>query len=378
MRPRTLSFCGGSLSSLTFSSTNHGVEDIQHERVVKDNPSSLSRAALAAYAASIRFRSYLSKKRLRWQRSAFYNSLDLVPQVHFYHTVSPFLRTVELDACIYAYKGDLEKLKQCLERRVSPNLRCLLEIAIYGDKVPVLRLLLDAGANPNRTIDWGGTTLLHEAVQHGNPEMVELLLARGADPNLEDRMGRKPLVNAWDRSEGRSPLAKLLNPLTKFPPPNYNVDDFLKMEDPKKAYWALYGAIRSDFRDRTPAELTVISMHFFINDCLTNGIDTFETHARWALIPAAELLDAIDEPELAGPLWEAIAIMRQYGEKVGHDFFDPDADYMALDKETENKLRTFDSVFFEYTDPAVDERLYRKTMDYVRKNRELFTHNNKL
>src|SRR5215472_4716882 len=110
------------------------------------------------FSKLLKLRWYLSEKRLRWQRPAFYNSLEMVDQVHFHHTLSPFLRTVELDACIYAYTGEVEKLKQCLQRKVSPNWSCLLGLAIYGGKVPVVKLLLDAGANPNRTIYSDGTT----------------------------------------------------------------------------------------------------------------------------------------------------------------------------------------------------------------------------
>ena len=47
-------------------------------------------------------------------------------------------------------------------------------------------------------------------------------------------------------------------------------------------------------------------------------------------------------------------------------------EYVALDEETENKLYAREFDFTDYVDLLTDERLYCKTMDYVRKNRELF------
>jgi hypothetical protein len=45
---------------------------------------------------------------------------------------------------------------------------------------------------------------------------------------------------------------------------------------------------------------------------------------------------------------------------------------VVLDEETENKINAREFDFTDYVDPTNDERLMRKTMDYVRKNRELF------
>jgi hypothetical protein len=154
---------------------------------------------------------------------------------------------------------------------------------------------------------------------------------------------------------------------------NYRIDDFLKMENPEKAYWALCDAIQKEkHRELLPAELRVLSLADFTGNCLTNGFNTFDCNARWAIVPSAELMDAIDEPAFAKELWACIAICREYGRKVGRDPFDPNVKYVALDEETENKLYAREFDFTDYVDPATDERLFPKTMDYVRKNRELF------
>lgn len=66
-----------------------------------------------------------------------------------------------------------------------------------GGEVERLRLLLDAGANPNEPC-WMGQCLLYEAAGRGNLEMVNLLLERGADPNgqVERDDDMHPLVAA--------------------------------------------------------------------------------------------------------------------------------------------------------------------------------------
>jgi len=152
------------------------------------------------------------------------------------------------------------------------------------------------------------------------------------------------------------------------------IDALLKMENAENAYWALCATISKDeHRATLSVECRVLSLGGFIDNCLTNGFITFDGNARWAIVPTAELMDAIDEPAFAKELWACIAICREYGKKLGRDPFDPDGEYVHFDDETQNKIYAREFHFTKYVDLETTERLCRKTMDYFRKNRESLT-----
>ena len=71
--------------------------------------------------------------------------------------------------------------------RVAP-----LGTAAFVRSVPLARLLLDEGADPNGSED-GGFTALHTAAQSGDEPLVRLLLERGADPARAATDGTRPI-----------------------------------------------------------------------------------------------------------------------------------------------------------------------------------------
>ena len=72
----------------------------------------------------------------------------------------------------------------------------------------LVRMLLDAGADPNARSTTDGTPL-HTAAFTGNVAVLQMLLAAGGDPDAPDQRGHTPLDYARER--GRSEAAALLH-----------------------------------------------------------------------------------------------------------------------------------------------------------------------
>lgn len=82
-----------------------------------------------------------------------------------------------------------------------------LHAATLRQHVPVMRALLDAGADLNKA-DFNGVTPLHTAVTHANVEVVKLLLGRGANADAMDSMGETP--RTWAARAGQNEMLRLL------------------------------------------------------------------------------------------------------------------------------------------------------------------------
>lgn len=66
-----------------------------------------------------------------------------------------------------------------------------IHAATAGNHLGIVRLLLEAGADPN-AVQQDGFRPLHAAAQNGNAAMVRLLLEHGADPTFPDAKGQQP------------------------------------------------------------------------------------------------------------------------------------------------------------------------------------------
>ena len=79
---------------------------------------------------------------------------------------------------------------------------------LYGPSY-VLKLLMDAGANPNKA-DNHKMTPLHYAAMYGSAEVVKTLLDKGAEPNSTDENGWTPLHYATKWVGGRTEVIQAL------------------------------------------------------------------------------------------------------------------------------------------------------------------------
>ena len=81
-----------------------------------------------------------------------------------------------------------------VEQRHSqyPNSRSGLQQAAITNRLDVIQILLDRGADPNRRLQF--TTALMQACSSLSMEAANLLLRHGADPNLRSLDGKAPLA----------------------------------------------------------------------------------------------------------------------------------------------------------------------------------------
>jgi hypothetical protein len=107
-----------------------------------------------------------------------------------------------------AFDGDLSKVKKLVAggariESVNDAGETPLCSAALSGKVALVKFLLERGANPRHVSKSFKTNALHFAVQNDAPEIVDLLLARGANPKQKDIFGQTPLDVAIEHGHAR-------------------------------------------------------------------------------------------------------------------------------------------------------------------------------
>ena len=112
---------------------------------------------------------------------------------------------------LVALKGDLAGAELLLGRGAAVSLPgwSPIHYAATGPEPQLVKLLLDRGADIDAASP-NGTTPLMMAAQYGADDSVKLLLQRGADLSKRNQRGLWPVDFA--RLSGREPLVRLLEP----------------------------------------------------------------------------------------------------------------------------------------------------------------------
>ncbi|KAG1658555.1 Inversin-A [Nymphon striatum] len=97
--------------------------------------------------------------------------------------------------CVYAYTGLDKQLNECICRHksilyhVDHLQRTLFHLAVMGNQMKTLKMLLSFDADQVNMQDKFGRTPLHWAAQKGRFEIVKLLLQHGAKIDIQDNYG---------------------------------------------------------------------------------------------------------------------------------------------------------------------------------------------
>jgi hypothetical protein len=121
-------------------------------------------------------------------------------------------RGARIDLPVAAALGRLEDFCRLLPASHSDDRHLALALASQFGQVEIVRMLLDAGEDPNRYNPVGGhshSTPLHQAAFNGNDDMVRLLVERGARLDMKDVLWRGTPAD-WARHAGRAALESYL------------------------------------------------------------------------------------------------------------------------------------------------------------------------
>lgn len=148
------------------------------------------------------------------EHGADHNKATRVAAIHGeFDAVDALLkRGARLDLPIAAAMGRVDDSRRLLPHASADDRHWALAAASQFGHVDIVRMLLDAGEDPNRYNLVGGhshSTPLHQAALAGHLDVVQLLVERGAKLNWKDTMWQGTPAE-WARHAGKTEVEKYL------------------------------------------------------------------------------------------------------------------------------------------------------------------------
>jgi hypothetical protein len=121
-------------------------------------------------------------------------------------------RGARVDLPVAAALGRVDEFRQLLPSATPEDRHLSLALASQFGQIEIVRMLLDAGENPNRYNPVGGHshgTPLHQAAGFGHDAVVRLLVKRGARLDMKDILWHDTPAG-WARHEGKTQIEEYL------------------------------------------------------------------------------------------------------------------------------------------------------------------------
>jgi len=121
-------------------------------------------------------------------------------------------RGAHIDLPVAAALGRVEEFCHLFPAATPEDRHLALALASQFGHVEIVRILLDAGENPDRYHPVGGhshATPLHQAAGFGHENLVRLLVERGARLDMKDTLWRATPAE-WAQHEGKKEIEHYL------------------------------------------------------------------------------------------------------------------------------------------------------------------------
>jgi hypothetical protein len=136
--------------------------------------------------------------------NAALHSATLLNEMEAAHAL--IARGAHIDLPLAAALGRTEDFRRLLAGASQDDRHLALALASQFGQIEIVRLLFDAGEDPNRYNPVGGhshSTPLHQAAAAGNEELVRLLVERGARLDIKDILWKGTPAD-WAQHEGKN------------------------------------------------------------------------------------------------------------------------------------------------------------------------------